>query len=370
MKPDYLPKHSRGFSLVELMVSMVIALVVLAGVVNSFLASRAAFQFNRELAFIQDNGRYATELLSREIREAGYFGCDSVNAIKVNTLKTTLDSLVDGSGLQGFEYTGGIVNYPAFFASDVRASSDAIIVRRADTDNSIVVSGHNENSSQISIVGTHNIPPDSVLVIADDDCSHIGIFSNSGPNTIPANNVVHNKGNSTPGNCTSWIKGNGLPQVDGVADCADCTNSGSCNWQPSVAGDGEYDEDSTLFRMSAKVFYVSNSTIDTTMPTLVMQNLGNAGAINRVELAPGVEDFQLMYGVVSGAGNTGTPLQYVLANAVTDWDLVSAVRISMVVRSEAQVLQQATSRTLLGVTYNDKYLRQLITTTIQVRNRI
>ncbi|HSB96630.1 MAG TPA: prepilin-type N-terminal cleavage/methylation domain-containing protein, partial [Spongiibacteraceae bacterium] len=73
-------RRARGFSLIELMVAMVIALIVLAGVLSSFLASKQAYLYNQEVAFIQENARYAAAYLSADIREAGNFGCSNDSA--------------------------------------------------------------------------------------------------------------------------------------------------------------------------------------------------------------------------------------------------------------------------------------------------
>lgn len=363
------PKHHQGFSLVELMVSMVIALLVLAGVINSFLASRAAFEFNRELAFIQDNARYATEMLTREIRQAGYYGCNRSNGNVVNTLRTNLDSLLDGSGVEGFD-TGS--TWPAFISSDIKASTDAIIIRHADQDNAFVIGSHNPNAATIGLLENYSAADNTVFVIADADCSHMGIFSKTGP-MGGGNTLNHAKDNaSSPGNCTKTIKGTNAADADGVYDCNDCTGGGACTWEPPLAADATYGPDSTLYKLSARAFYVSNSTVDSTMPTLVMQVLGDGASVTREEVAPGVEDLQILYGLVpaNDPGNTATPIQYFTANNVTDWELVATVRVSMVVRSENAVLKQAVNRSLLGKSYTDRYLRQLVTTTVSVRNKL
>jgi type IV pilus assembly protein PilW len=65
---------NRGFSLVELMVSIVIGLVILAAMVALFVNSSGA---NRELAranTLVENGRLAIELLESDVVHAGYWG--------------------------------------------------------------------------------------------------------------------------------------------------------------------------------------------------------------------------------------------------------------------------------------------------------
>jgi type IV pilus assembly protein PilW len=67
-------KGQRGFSLVELMVSIVIGLVILAAMVALFVNSSGS---NRELAranTLIENGRLAIELLESDVVHAGYWG--------------------------------------------------------------------------------------------------------------------------------------------------------------------------------------------------------------------------------------------------------------------------------------------------------
>lgn len=365
-------RRDGGFSLVELLVSMVIALIIMAGVLQSFLASRTSFEFNEELAFIQDNARYATSFLTRELRAAGYFGCDMNNAVMTNSIAGNYNGLLTTGGLEGFE--GGVsptnANFPALYRGQIWGNTDSVIIRRADEDNSFVVQSHNPSSATIQIVGTHAFTPGTVFAIADANCSSVGMFAMSGPtnNNANAQQVVHNKGNAATENCTKSVKGTGNAGTDsdnsGAYDCGDNCGTNTCDWS---AGSG-YGPDSKLLAMSAKAFYISGSTADPTMPALFMQRLTGGGNIAREELVAGVEDFQLEYGF----SNTGLPPanRFVSADNLNpaDWADVVAVRVNMLARSENPVLEQNEPRTYLGVNYNDRFLRQLITTTVLIRN--
>ena len=64
----------RGFSLVELMVAITLGLLLTAGMIQLFSSSRLTFQTTDGLARIQENGRFAMELLKRDLRQAGERG--------------------------------------------------------------------------------------------------------------------------------------------------------------------------------------------------------------------------------------------------------------------------------------------------------
>lgn len=370
--------HSdRGFSLVELLVSMAIALIVMAGVLNSFLASRAAFKFNQELAFIQDNARYATALLTRDIRMAGYYGCDMSNAIITNSISgSSFNGLLDLNGIEGWESARTEPSTPLLFKSEVVPGTDAFVVRYGSQDNSLVVAGHTVASATIDIVGTHGYDAGTVMMIADTDCRHLGIFAMSGPTNTNDNavTVVHNKGNATTENCTKSIRGIGSGDTDGdgTFDCDDGCGTNTCDWS-SAQG---YSPGAQVMSFYATAYYVKDSALDATMPVLSMRRLLESGAVSAQaeEVVPGIEDMQVTYGVDSDAN--GIPDHYYNANGVVtnaNWDSVISVRLDMLARSETTVLPQAESRTFtlggVSTTYNDRYLRQLVTTTVRIRNR-
>ena len=64
----------RGFSLVELLVSLLLGLLLSAGVIAAYLGAKRNFYYEEQMARMQENGRYAMRLLSRELGMAGYFG--------------------------------------------------------------------------------------------------------------------------------------------------------------------------------------------------------------------------------------------------------------------------------------------------------
>src|SRR3954467_8774832 len=66
-------KHS-GISLVELMIAIALGLILLLGLTTVYLnSSRASKELQRAGQQIE-NGRYALELLTNDLRHAGFFG--------------------------------------------------------------------------------------------------------------------------------------------------------------------------------------------------------------------------------------------------------------------------------------------------------
>ena len=61
-----------GLTLVELMVALVLGLLLLGGVTNVLVSSKQTFQANDDLGRVQENGRFALDILISDIRMAGY----------------------------------------------------------------------------------------------------------------------------------------------------------------------------------------------------------------------------------------------------------------------------------------------------------
>ena len=56
-------RGARGFSIVELMVAITLALIVTAGVMAAFLGSRSSFMTTSGTSAVSDNGRFALDFL-------------------------------------------------------------------------------------------------------------------------------------------------------------------------------------------------------------------------------------------------------------------------------------------------------------------
>lgn len=144
------PRRQSGLSLVELMVAITIGLLLLAGVTTVFVNSS---QSNRELqkaAQQIENGRYAIDLLDSDLHHAGFFGqfytlpaagtapdpCETgdltafYNAMAYPVQGYRAASFTARADVTGTTcYTGGLLAN-----SNLRAGSDVVVVRRADTN--------------------------------------------------------------------------------------------------------------------------------------------------------------------------------------------------------------------------------------------
>lgn len=64
----------RGFSIVEMMISITIGLVIVAALIGVLASNSRSSKTNERTSELQSNGRYALDHLKRELRHAGYRG--------------------------------------------------------------------------------------------------------------------------------------------------------------------------------------------------------------------------------------------------------------------------------------------------------
>jgi len=65
-------RRESGFSLIELMVALVLGLVLMGAVLNSFLSSNETYRVQEALSRSQESARFSLEIISQELRMAGY----------------------------------------------------------------------------------------------------------------------------------------------------------------------------------------------------------------------------------------------------------------------------------------------------------
>ncbi len=129
-----IPSTSKGFSLVEMMIGITLGLLVVAGV-GTIFANNYRTRVETEKTNLQiENGRYATQLLTDEMRMAGYYGeLDPTSLTTPSTLPdpcdTTNATLVSAVALP----VQGVNNATAAPSciSDLKTGTDIFVDRRA-----------------------------------------------------------------------------------------------------------------------------------------------------------------------------------------------------------------------------------------------
>lgn len=342
-------RRQAGLTLAELMVAVVISMLLLTGVISVFVANKRTYQVQDALARVQENARFVVQAMVSDIRNAGYFGCNTnlfrENPGQVrNTLNGGAGSYVFGfaRGVDGFEATGSTwapILDPSIAgaASPPIPGNDVITLRRAEGIGARVLKNNDTSSS--TLVAPHaDIDQFDIAMISD--CSQATIFQVTDVQTTSPTitTVVHNTGNVTegPGNADQSL---GAPYIN--AD---------------------------LVRVLTRSYYVAPGMAGE--PAL--WRIDNGGT--PVELVEGVEQLQITYGVdTNGDRSVDVYRAANQVNAANDWPNVLSVQLSLVVRSGQDNVSD-TPQTYqfqnAAVVAADNRLRQVFTATVAVRNNV
>jgi len=88
-----------GFTLIEMMVSMTIGMLVIAGVTGTFTAQTRQNKAEEEISQMHQNVRGAIDLISRELMQAGYKASGgSVTGVTYNASQLLIQADIDGNG--------------------------------------------------------------------------------------------------------------------------------------------------------------------------------------------------------------------------------------------------------------------------------
>lgn len=354
-----------GFTVVELMIAIAIASILMLGVIQTFVMSKHTYKLSDAMARAQENARYAVNYLSREIRMAGYVGCRTTNIADI--LNNNTYWMYDfNTPIQGWE--GGVSTFPTEFAANVIPGTDAFVVLRGGDSQYQMTQYPAANSASFKLNTTVGLAQYDVVIASD--CNQATIFQIT--KAITNNNVVHNTGNvsSGPGNCTDRM---GSPVPAG------------CN-SPSQGQPYNYGMTTTMLRMTSTAYYIgqSNSGSGHALFRMAMDK-GEAG--NPEELADGIEDMQVLYGV--DTNGDGLANQYITADQVpgtpNGWQGVVSVRLGLlvdtvtnnVIKSKDNANYTIAGTQIIAATPGtgahehpiDNKLRFPITTTIKIRNR-
>ena len=359
-----------GLSLIELMVAMLISLILLGGVLQVFLSSKDMYRTNTAVARVQEAGRFATEFIAFDVRQAGYKGeclSEPLTHLNLASASTDIKNLYSTSpGIQGWEN-----DKPVTFDADdkVRPNTDTFIVKYAGDGKEFDPQGtNNAQTPSLGVEvkvndeqGTGAYEGQLVLLGNSTGCD---IFQNA--NNASAGTFQRAGKNVSPGNV--------VPTAD---------------WSQS------YQNKLTSYVLRSHTYYIRDN--EDHLPSLVRKALTPSGS-NVVfadeELVEGIIEMQVTYGLDKDGDRLAD--EYVkagtnnlTASGVGDWDKVVSARISMIAISpEANVLdepQKFVFPGIVGIDRDDEYatyeddgtvtiknnrVAQVYTATVAIRNRL
>ena len=329
---------NRGFSLVELMVALVISLILLGGVIKIYESSKQAYRAQDNQARLQENGRFAMYFLAKDIRMAGYMGCNRLwdlypNNPYVIANNPPMTPLFSAETVIG-GYDGG--TWPASFPAKpakLVAGTDAILVRHASPIGVSLAVSMSLDTDEIQIgPNPNNYQTGDILFITD--CSNADIFR-----------------------ATSISKGAG-----GIITIAHASNQNTSNRLSKA-----YKTDAQVMAFEYSLYYIR--TTATPGVDALYRVTANSGP---EELVDGVRDMQFLYG--RDMTNDSAANEYDTAakiNGAADWSAVVSVRVSLLLVSQGNFLTQTRQELHFnGTTYKapDNRMYAAFGDTVTLRN--
>jgi type IV pilus assembly protein PilW len=334
-------KHHRGFTLIELMVSMLLGLIIIGGATGVILANRQSYRTNEALSQVQESARTAFELLSRDVREAGISGCNNDNRM-ANVLDPTGTLLwwQTWFGIAGFD--GNQETSAAPFGTGAAGriqNTDAIIVQGIQ-GTGLTVDNHDVTAANLKInAETTDFIANDVLIVCDFDHAAMFQVTNYNDSNVTVVHDTREGQTRVPGNCT---KGLGYPTV--------CSTNGT----PYSFG-----RNSQVARLSAAAWYIGNNTrADEGGRSLYRVRLAAGAQLVTEEVVAGVTDMQIQYREQGGGVD-----EFRDAEDVGTWTNVNAVRITL-------TLQSSDRRVSTDTTINTGRLQRTFNNVVTLRNRV
>jgi type IV pilus assembly protein PilW len=313
-------KYERGFSLTELMVAIVIGLVILAGVSSVMVSSKKTYTAQDSLARLQENARATMLILTQDMRNIGYWGCNPDKDNVHNALKSSASigaSFWFGKPLEGADAAGNLlpsgITISSMLGVTPKAGTDLIMIRGLDTGDAFSLDGP-MNSQSASLKVKEQAPFKSGEVLVVTDCNSADIFQVTNVNTGGGfDNLIHNSGGSTtPGNASG--QGGKLSKP--------------------------YGDDAKVMRYKAHTYFIAPGASGE--PSLWRQTLSSTGSNfvpTNQELVEGIENLQILYGLDTDGDNL--PNNFVkaatLGTNTANWENVVSIRFGIIARALANL---------------------------------
>lgn len=343
-----------GFSLVELMVALTLALMLSIGVLGVYIAQVNTYKTNISQSTTQNAISAISALMAPTIRSAGFCGCatirDAISNLKsggpppLGTLSTT------ASMMMGYDAAAGTVinitqnnppnatnanlwspNLHTSLTGKIESVSDVLIVLGPTPGSSpTAVTLFIPSNVNFRIQNPAGITKNTFAAISD--CSKATVFQVT---AIGGTTITHATGGGTMDNASNTFTVN-------------------------------YPIGAQFIQLSQTAFFVAKD--QSGQSALLRASFNADGTWTLQSLVPDVESMQVLYGI----GANDVVSQYVPASGVTNWSQVYAVRLGFLLEGQAgSGAKTPTSYNVLGTTINvpsDNRMRHVFEMTINLRN--
>ena len=322
-----------GLTLIELMISMVLGLMLLAGVSSLFQANKQTFQSNQSLSQIQESVRTTFGILSRELRQTGYTKCGNGTNVASVLKSTANENLYKWRGIYGVDKNVAFEPVTTGTGVGQRVANTSAILVQGLQELGYSVAKHDTTGQFILNSSDMPFQVNDILMVCD--YSQASIFQ---VNSISGNKLNYTKAAANPGNCQLGL---GLP--------------GGCANTPYYIA---YSPNSSIERLVSSIWYIGNNgRNDEGGRSLYRMRLANQAQVLTEEVVAGISDLEIDYHLKNkDSWNTAAQV-----SAITNgWEQVDGLKLRLAVLS---------TNNNVGGNRSDGRLQRTFTQTIALRNR-
>ncbi|HKM36564.1 MAG TPA: PilW family protein [Thiopseudomonas sp.] len=334
------PYRQAGLSLVELMIAITLSTLLMLGVTQIFLSSKETYVKNQELSEIQENGRFALELLVRDIANAGYQGQCSIESVlspqdytdlcsdnnDLNSSCLPRNHLDDSKRSIWSQQDGAVIGWssgkaPSFI--QVPAGSDGLFIQFAAGGSTHYRDGSgNKQDEQIKLDTTEGI----YSPLLDGD---IGLIADGRGCDLFKNKIDNTSLNN------DYIK-----------------KDSSHDWT------SYYNNGFEVLRFESRAYYIDKDEVDDVRSLFRARYDYDNTIIEQELLVSGVKKIQLEYGVAAKSfdATDDAPVisKYVTADEVNNWQAVLAVRVTLTVVAKSGLQKDFSTLVVLRNRFHEK----------------
>jgi type IV pilus assembly protein PilW len=327
---------NKGFTLIEMMISLVVGAFVLAGVMFTYMSMKTTTKATMEIGELQESGRLAMDILAKDIERAGFWGTYYAETLNYDDL--TLISAPPAPPTVDCAEGENNSSFPVVSTSNFRYLYGKVV----------------SNANELICITTATPGTDLIQVK--------GVFGNNFENVATNTANYYLISNKSDGQL-----------ISGTGAVVNLPNSNSSIWQ--------YDH---------HMYYISQLTgqkvngKSITIPTLMRKRLTTVddGSFIDDVIMEGVEDMRLIYGIDTTRNDRVDTYKTTSQMQDEDWEQsgtsIISVQIFLLIRSlEQDFSSPAINRTFtLGgsgtsskqLTFNDQYKRTLFVSTVRITN--
>ena len=347
IKQQHCASPGRGYSLIEMLVSLTIGLVLTSALLAIYISSYGSSNTNINTSNRINNGRYALNTMKADVRQAGFMGFTYLPPDPLNSPVSTVITPIENECLEPGALAGSFISniWQAIWGAD---------------DHNPFYAGKNCLSDYLrgDVLVVRRLNPTPVSKLETDTFYYRSNY---------------NKGEIFRGSPTTICDATSFPAS---------AYPTPYNKYPCIAGTANIDL--LNFSIITHIYYIRSYTVADNetpkIPALVRVYLQSNGSMTSELIAGGIENMQIQYGTthsdlsnqyldasdISGNSYLSTP-------SVTAWNEVNAVRIWLLVRNATAELAYANTSTYSmgnsSFSVADGYRRQLFSTSVSLRNK-